>query len=297
VRHAVVDATMLCAARGCGLNKRDMPDHRYQLKQDPHNGLLNFKASEPMSGYWRYFPSPDLAPFIEHYWTIEWNLPEPALRETLPYPSAHIILEPGVADLGGVHTRKFSRVLQGSSRVLGAKFFPGGLHAFVNQPVSAFTDRVLPLHEIFGDTAKNLDGRALAHTDHQAAIGVVETFLRGIDPRADDNLERVKAIAARIASDREIRTVEQLAAEFGIGMRTLQRLFSDYAGVSPKWMIRRYRLQEAAERMAAATALDWAQTALDLGYADQAHFVRDFKRLIGKSPADYFKALAELPRQ
>jgi len=287
---------MLSGARGGGLKKRDMQGDRYRLKQDPHNGLLNFKASTSLPGYWRYFPSPDLAPYLEHFWTIEWDLSEPVLRETLPYPSAHIILEPGVAQLGGVRTRKYSRMLEGNSRVLGAKFWPGGMRPFLVRPMAAYTDKVLPLHKVFGDRARDLDARALAHADHHAAIAVVESFLRGIGPRPDDALEQVKAMAARIAGDRELRKVEELAAEFALGMRTLQRLFSDYIGVSPKWMIRRYRMQEAAERLAAAASVDWAQTALDLGYADQAHFVRDFKRVIGKSPADYFKAMSEMPR-
>jgi AraC-like DNA-binding protein len=268
---------------------------RYRLKRDPHNGLLNFRAATSMPGYWRYLPSSGLTPYIEHYWTIEWNLAEPVLRETLPYPAAHILLEPGVALVGGVHTRKFSRMLEGESRVLGAKFQPGGLRPFLTRPMSDFTDRTFPLHEIFGPPARDLDRRALAHTDHHAAIAVVEDFLLGLRPRADDTLAEVAAIVERIAGDRGIGRVEQLCAEFGIGVRNLQRLFGEYVGVSPKWMIRRYRLQEAAERMAAAERIDWAQLALDLGYADQAHFGRDFKRLVGRPPGDYFKAMEDLP--
>ena len=43
--------------------------------------------------------------------------------------------------------------------------------------------------------------------------------------------------------------------------------------------------------MAAAEAVDWPQLALDLGYADQAHFIRDFKRIVGLAPAEYFRAM------
>jgi AraC-like DNA-binding protein len=270
------------------LKKRDM---RYRPKHDPHNGLLHFRAETPLPSYWRYFPSPDLAPYIEHYWTIEWDLPEPVLRETLPYPSAHIVLEPGVAQLGGVHTRRFSRVLAGKSRVLGAKFRPGGLRPFLTRPVADLTDKVFELPTIFGEDARNLDQRALAHADHDAAIAVLEDFLRALQPRVDNNFALAVRIAERIASDRQLRRVEQLVTEFHLGARTLQRLFNEYVGVSPKWMIGRYRLQEAAERMATASDPDWAQTALDLGYTDQAHFIRDFKKLIGRAPADYYKTL------
>jgi len=283
---------MLERRRGAGLNKRDMS---YRQKIDPHNGLLNFKAGTALPGYWRYFPAAEFAPYIEHYWTVEWDLAEPALRETLPYPSAHIILEGDVCALSGVSTRKFSRMLAGRGRVLGVKFLPGGLRPFLTHAVSVYTDRVVPLPDVFGAAARRLNTRALAHADHHAAFAVVEQFLRTLAPQPTAELAQATAIAARIASDRDLRQAEQVAALFDIGLRRLQRLFGDYVGVSPKWLIRRYRLHEAAERLAHAVRVDWAQAALDLGYADQAHFVRDFKRLIGKPPAEYFRALAPMP--
>ena len=267
---------------------------RYRQKIDPHNGLLNVRSATPLPGYWRYYPSPALAPFVEHFWTVEWDLAEPILRETLPYPNAHIILEPGVCELGGVSTKKFSRVLSGRNRVIGTKFQPGGLRPFIDQSVSALTDRVVPLENVFGASAADLGRRTLAHADHHAAIGVIESFLLERDPRVVDELELLRRITARIAGDREMRAVEPLAREFGLGVRSLQRLFREFVGVSPKWMVRRFRLQEAAETLAAADRVDWSELALDLGYADQAHFNRDFKRLIGTTPGAYFKALAEL---
>jgi AraC-like DNA-binding protein len=81
--------------------------------------------------------------------------------------------------------------------------------------------------------------------------------------------------------------VDDLAAALGIGARRLQRIFAEYVGVGPKWVIRRHRMQEAAERAAAGTGVDWAALAAELGYADQSHFTRDFTRTLGISPAQY----------
>ena len=69
--------------------------------------------------------------------------------------------------------------------------------------------------------------------------------------------------------------------------RALQRLFGDYVGVSPKWVIKRYRLHEAVEQLAGGRPPEWSALAQNLGYFDQAHFIRDFKRLVGRTPADY----------
>jgi AraC-like DNA-binding protein len=67
----------------------------------------------------------------------------------------------------------------------------------------------------------------------------------------------------------------------------LQRLFADYVGIGPKWVIRRFRLHEVTERLAAGADIDWAALAAELGYADQAHFVRDFRAMFGEPPTWY----------
>lgn len=72
-----------------------------------------------------------------------------------------------------------------------------------------------------------------------------------------------------------------------IPVRRLQRLFAEYAGVSPKWVMRRARLHEAAERAGRGAHVDWAALSADLGYADQAHLTWDFTATIGVPPARY----------
>lgn len=63
--------------------------------------------------------------------------------------------------------------------------------------------------------------------------------------------------------------------------------FAEHVGIGPKWVIRRYRLHEVTERMAAGADLDWAALAAELGYADQAHLARDFKALFGEPLTHY----------
>jgi AraC-like DNA-binding protein len=74
-----------------------------------------------------------------------------------------------------------------------------------------------------------------------------------------------------------------------LSKRPLQQLFNEYVGVGPKWVINRYRLHEVIERMAAQGPVSWTELALELGYFDQAHFIRDFKALVGCSPAAYMR--------
>ena len=70
-------------------------------------------------------------------------------------------------------------------------------------------------------------------------------------------------------------------------MRTLERRFRRLVGVSPKWVVKRYRLIEAAERLREDPGASIARLAAELGYFDQPHFVRDFKALVGEPPGRY----------
>ncbi|MFD3747009.1 helix-turn-helix domain-containing protein [Nocardia sp. NPDC058633] len=81
--------------------------------------------------------------------------------------------------------------------------------------------------------------------------------------------------------------VDALAQRFGLSMRGMQRLFAEYVGVGPKWVVRRYRLHEVTERLAHGAEIDWAALAAELGYADQAHLSRDFRAIFGEPPTRY----------
>lgn len=268
------------------LNKHDT----LRRKHEPPRGVLH--AGDRASGFVhaRYWPSPDLASFVEHYWTVEWDLDRPRVRETLPHPVVHIVLEGEQATLAGPATRRFTAQLEGKGRVFGAKFHPGGFRPFADRPVSAYADRTVPLERVFGAAAQGLASRALSSADHAAVIAELEAFLRAREARADATAISMARIAAAMAAERGITRIEQVAQRFGLGVRRLQRQFRDYVGVPPKWVIQRYRLHEALARIDAGGRADWAALALDLGYADQAHLIRDFKRIVGCTPAQYARS-------
>jgi AraC-like DNA-binding protein len=114
-----------------------------------------------------------------------------------------------------------------------------------------------------------------------------EALLCSVQPERDPAAEQAAELVARITGDPALRRVGQLAAASGVSARSLQRLFANYVGVSPKWVMRRARLHEAAERADGGELVDWAELAADLGYADQAHLTRDFTATIGVPPAHY----------
>jgi len=267
-----------------GLKKRDM----IRVKIDPPRSILHVRPSK-LEGVARFWPSSDLEPFIEDYWVARWDRPETA--ETVPQPCTHIVLQTDVSQVVGTSRTRFTRVLAGRGRMIGAKFRPGAFRSVVDVPAWHYTDRTVPLTAVFGPRATTLEARALAPDDDRESILVVEDFLREFRPSPDESMALVGRIVARVATDRGITRVDQLMQEFGIGLRSLQRLFREYVGVGPKWVVQSLRLLDAADRATRGEVTNWADFALELGYADQAHFIRDFRRLVGKTPAGYTRGL------
>lgn len=243
------------------------------------------------NGLSRYYPSAELAPFVEHYWVVRWDLNEPRVAETVPHPSVHLVLEEGRSEIVGVMRGRFLRRLEGRGRIIGTKFKAGAFRRFVKHPVSDLTDRQRSLNQVFGDRAERLERDVLSREEDVDALGIVESFLRSLAPTIDPSMEFVGRLTLLAAEDRNILRVDELARHASVPVRQLQRLFSEYVGVHPKWVIRRYRLLDAIDTVAEGRTIDWSALALALGYADQAHFIRDFKKLVGRPPAAYARAL------
>ncbi|WP_181444167.1 helix-turn-helix domain-containing protein [Pseudoxanthomonas sp. z9] len=252
-------------------------------------GVLRQRLEAGAFQHRRQLPAAALSDWIEHFWQVDWHLEgvSPQQQETLPHPSVHLVIEPAEAGIHGVHTGRYTRWLSGNSYAFGIKFRPGGFQPFLRADVSTLTNRSLPVASILGEAGHAWVDAIRAAVDFQARVALAEQFLAERRPTADPKVAQAAACIARIAADPAIISVEQLVAQGEPGKRALQRLFKHYVGVGPKWIINRYRLHEAVARIQAGVAVDWAQLALELGYFDQAHFIRDFHTLIGMTPGDF----------
>jgi AraC-like DNA-binding protein len=246
-------------------------------------GILDPEAARRHYRLTRYAPAADLAHLVERHWIVEWDLRAPFTQQLVTHPVVNLVFQPHVALVHGVITGRGAKTIAGRGKAVGVKFRPGGFHPFLPVPAHTLTDTALSLREAFGSDPH---AAVLAAGEDRAQIAVVERWLRSLEPAHDPAALAVGAIFRRILADPSLTRVDDLAAATGRSPRALQRLFREYVGVTPKWVLRRLRLQEAAERMAGGAG-DWAALAVDLGYFDQAHFINDFRRVVGRSPAEY----------
>lgn len=238
-------------------------------------------------------PASDLGHLVAYFWLLSWDLRDrpPHRQQVLTHPSVHVSFHSdGTARVVGVRRGEFVEEISGRGRVVGVRFRPGGFRPFLAAPVSTLTDRSLDIEEVFGPAGRAAADAVIADPDPAGAAVRVEALLRGRRPAPDPLISEVGAMVDRIADEPEITRVATLAETTGSSPRRLQRLFAEYVGAGPKWVIRRHRIQEAAGRVAAGGHIDCAALAADLGYADQAHFTRDFTAAVGLPPAGYARA-------
>lgn len=266
------------------------PANRFEEKQDDFAGILDPKGSARNYGLSRYRPSAGLAPFVEHYWVVHWDLPAglsyPA--EVLPHPNLNIAFTRERGWITGVTTGRYDYEVKGAGAVLGVMFRPGGFRPFFGRAVAELVDRTLDAAAVFPEATDAARLRLMAEPDRQPMIAAAEAMLVGGGlPKVDPNTDLAAGIVELARSDREIVSVAELARRAEVNERTLQHLFQHYVGVGPKWVIRLYRLVEAAGRATAADAPNWTDVAHELGYADQAHFSNDVRKIVGRAPSDY----------
>jgi AraC-like DNA-binding protein len=268
-----------------------------RTEQRPKVTLLNSAELAQRCQRVHLQPSADLLPYVSIAWTLRWNLGEriPYVQQVLPDPCVLIVVALDGAHVLGVVTRAFSATLAGAGFVMGLKFHPGGFFPFVRRSVAEFTDRRVPLVRVLPAADSEQLARLAAAAEDRRLLDTLESLLRDVSPAADQRTQEVRAIVDRIAADGAILTVEKAAAECALTPRALQRLCRTYVGVGPKWLIRRFRLQEAAARVETGEAQNWADLSSRLGYFDQAHFVNEFTALVGQSPAAYARRIRQTP--
>jgi AraC-like DNA-binding protein len=255
-------------------------------------GRLDPAGFERHVSFQTYLPPADLAPFIEHFWTIRWDQAQETYysEEVMHRPYVDVFVSKQESGIQGTFRGKRTYVAAGRGRTVGIRFRPGAFHAFWDGALADLQDKILDVQQVFPE----MDSPAIEELltlDDSAVIQDLLKLLRAKNPQPDANIELVNEIITASESDESLQTVKTVAKAFGRSERWLQQLFLDYVGIGLKWLLQRHRLLAAAKQIRESDAPNWAAIAYDLGYSSQGHFITDFKQVLGKTPRQYKKDL------
>jgi AraC-like DNA-binding protein len=280
----------------------DGPAVTQALEAGPTLGIVNPARARDRFALARVAPAEDLSDLVDWHWVITWDLPPGATftQAVVPHPVGHVVAEDtGFLAYAMPSAAVDRRTLSGSGGVVGTKLRPGGYRALLGLTHPGERGAVGPA-DFLGPTADRAGAEAIG----QARDGRPDDAVRTVTPLLQAVAERTRTSrsTAALAALREAfaviadavpgTTVATLAARLGTTPRSLQRLFADWVGVSPKWVLQRHRVHLAAEMLGRDPALDLAGLASAVGYYDQAHFTGDFVRAVGVAPGEYARTCA-----
>jgi AraC-like DNA-binding protein len=250
-------------------------------------------------------PSAALESFVESFWTLEQD-GEDAPQRVVPDGRPELILnlgQPFEFFRGGKWNGQSRCFLAGQidgplllrpsgrAKMLGIRFRPHGAARVLAPPMHELAGQFTPVADLSTALARDLD-RALDSADPiagiESALTSREKTTRGCDSVVAEAVRRI--MLARGALD-----LAALAGDLGVGIRQLERRFNASVGLAPKLFCRMQRFIHVFG-VIDKQPLKWVDAAVDCGYYDQAHLIRDFRSFSGETPAALLAQDADLAR-
>ena len=252
--------------------------------------------------YKEYQPPIELASWIKLFWIFEDQsndpIPETIVADGYPELIVHFrspfaeidpagrILKQPAAIVCGQLTKPLLLQSSNSVGMIGIRFHPSGMAPFLSTPMHPLTDARVPAEHLFVNIDQLTEEIAKSSNDPQRLAACARFLTRSI------NLDRIK-FYLRPALDKIMRTrgrisVESLASYMGRSRRSLELAFQREVGTSPKMYCRITRFRHIFDTISkTAPSVNWVQIALDSGFFDQPHMIRDFRQFTGNSPTSF----------
>lgn len=233
-------------------------------------------------------PRPELAPWVAAGWRFRVARDAGELDHTVPPTGGAMLFVPrgGPALVTGPWCEPLVTRVEGGYAVAGVHFWPGAAGAFLGVDLEPLRQRTVPAAELLppGD-AERLAVFTPGLDEEEAGRRLEEELVRRLPPPRPLDVEVMEAVF-RILASRGREPVGRLAGEVGLSRRHFRRRFRRATALSPKELARVRRLRASAVDSVLGDPR-WVEVALDHGYADQAHLVREFRSLLGTTPTGF----------
>lgn len=266
--------------------------------EDSFKGIL-YPARLP--SFHRLLAPDVVAHLVQWFWIPEWDLGPGRIsrQHIIAYPNCNLVVDQEDVVLSGPTTRAGHQDLTGRGWAVGALLRPAAAPLFTTEPARLRdVQQSFPAAGLQSAVAIAMGTRSgKMHDDGRHRELAVQAFVEWLASFADTPLTEDALLANRmmdvIAADPPFTRIEEVASALAVSPRTLQRVARKYIGLTPAVLIRRRRLQDAAERARTDSSADLAAIAAELGYSDHAHLTNEFQRYLGFTPSSYRRALGE----
>jgi AraC-like DNA-binding protein len=243
-------------------------------------------------------PSSSVARYVEFYWTLEDTPTASYIHRIVPDGRACMVinfanpfqsfakgkwqLQPPCFAIGQITGPILLRP-SGRSRLLGVQFRPEGVTQLLRLPMCELTNSAIALDDFSLGWLRQIEQVREIPSLTQAIAEIDRILYRRAAQTATEN-DLISYAISEIERTAGSADIKGIANAMGCSTRQLQRRFKNTVGISPKLFGRMQRFQGVLRAMTNST-LDWVSIAIDCGYYDQAHLIRDFREFSGKTPS------------
>lgn len=185
--------------------------------------------------------------------------------------------------------RKFIEIeSDGSIGLVSIRFYPWGAHHFFNLPIGKFLDNTIDLKHLWGNDHQIIL-KQLQSVTNDEKIKIIQTFLHKCLLANKKNTDGIDDLIKFIRKTRGQYSIELLCKKSGLTYKQLERKFLSTIGTTPKVFSRTTRFLHLCHNLKDYENKTLSQLTYDLGYYDQAHFIKDFKAFSGFTPKEYYE--------
>ncbi|MCA0228865.1 MAG: helix-turn-helix domain-containing protein [Bacteroidetes bacterium] len=199
--------------------------------------------------------------------------------------------------LNGQHTLLTNRYIGRDFWALQIVLQPTALFRLTGLPSSELTNTFIDAEAIWGSDIRSVHEEISNLDDPFGAILLAERFLEKLIKKSKRPLLGVDKVAQVVLSQNKTLFMDTLADDACLSVRQFHRVFTERVGVSPKTFDRITRFEKAVKFKNAQPHKDWLTIALELGYYDYQHLVRDFKEFTHLTPNGFLIAEGKAPER
>lgn len=226
-------------------------------------------------------------PFVSHYYSFE---ADGHHQHPIAIPDGCVDLlfdcdqnEP-IAQVCGTALQAKEIQFERGHRYFGVRFLPGYIPDFLDVSAKEIIDNQIDFLDIM-PRAKPIFEQVVEQTDFAKQVAIVSQFLHAKTASRLSPLTR--QLVGKICQQQGNIQVQQLERYSGYCSRTIQRQFLAETGQTPKAFCRAIRCQSAVYNINHSPQLAFSDLASELGFSDQSHFLREFKKLVSTTPLEY----------
>ncbi|MDD4516211.1 helix-turn-helix domain-containing protein [Massilibacteroides sp.] len=244
-------------------------------------------------------PSLLLAPYIKHYWFLKAEVSDDTQQRIISDGYISLVFHRGEqmnfasnnalqdkAFLSGQSVGYSDFIRTGKTDMICVTFRPHGARMFFQFPMNELFNRSIAIDVLGSPKLKELNDRLLYTHNTQICVAHIESFLLKYLPLSKEyNFRRMAAVVQSInQGETNIRSLAQICC---LSYKQFSRIFAEYIGCNSKDFLRIIRFQRALYFMQTSPQITLTNLAIDCGFYDQPHFVREFKHFSGYSPSEY----------